>query len=399
MKNLLKPLIVKLSKTSRRNSLISSVIAIGIAVVGYTLFTTSAANLFASLEVEDGTLFGGAAAVNDEAASGGRAVQFASMTNSDPDPVPNPAGGPFLPYSANSFFRMPLPANAPIDSKSAEGINFLKTFPEQQQSKYPDFPVINGVDGNKWGTVYFQGTCSDPVWKLKGNVRSEIGFLETEGFHAPARLGQIFTGTSDSPFVVMDTCGVPSMPGGLSVWAANAAAVGNNVISVSAAGVFQHDSNGLDKRNPRSDSNKNFRSRGAIPDSMVIRKDRLEWGIANDTGLGYVLHMFFVETDSSAGFVHPMVGDESDKHGFGAEGMRIRIKPGVDLGSRGLSPAGLVIARTLQTHGAYIGDNSGSGTTLKAAQDYGQWGDLLHRDALRGLTWDDFEFVQRGYQP
>jgi hypothetical protein len=211
--------------------------------------------------------------------------------------------------------------------------------------------------------------------------------------------GKTITGTTDSPFVILDTCGVPSMPKGLTVWGAKAAVASANTVSVGAAGAFQHDSNGLDKRNPKSDSTKNFRSRGAIPDSMVIRKDRLDWAISNNTDLGYVLHMFWWETDSAAGFVHPMIGAESGQAGWGPEGIRIRIKPSVDLTKRGLSASGLAIARTLQVHGAYIGDNAGAGgTALKAEQDYGQWGSELNQDTLKGLTWDDFEFIQRGYQ-
>lgn len=305
-------------------------------------------------------------------------------------------GGPFVAYNVDSFFRKPVPAGAPIDSASAQGIAFVKSHPDQAGFPYP---VINGLAGNLWGTVYFEGKCTDPVWKLTGTVPSKVAFLASEGFHAPAQLGDTFTGTSDSPFVVMDTCGNPSMPKGLTVWAANAAKGSGTTISVSAAGAFQHDSNGLDYRNPKSSSTKNMRSRGAIPDAMVIRKDRLEHAIANNTGLGHVLHMFWVETRTADGFVHPMVGDENDKLGWGAEGIRIRIKPSVDLTKRNLSPGGLAVARTLQTHGAYLGDNSGSASSLKAEQDYGQWGSRLTRDALRGLTWDDFEFVQRGYEP
>lgn len=302
----------------------------------------------------------------------------------------------FVPYAADSFFRKPLPANAPIDAESADGIAFVKSHPDQRGYSYP---VINGLAGNKWGTVYFEGACTDPVWKLTGTVPADVAFLKTQGFHAPAALGNTFTGTNDSPFVVMDRCGVPNMPNGLSVWAANAAKGNGTTISVSAAGAFQHDSNGLDRRNPRSTSTKNFRSRGAIPDAMVIRKDRVSWAIANNTDLGYVLHMFWVETDGPAGHFHPMVGQENRHTGWGAEGIRIRIKASVDLTKRNLSPGALVVARTLQRYGAYLGDNSGSATALKAEQDYGQWRGLLARDSLKALTWDDFEFVKGGYEP
>ncbi|MBA3817277.1 MAG: hypothetical protein H0X17_00155 [Deltaproteobacteria bacterium] len=322
-------------------------------------------------------------------------IVWLTVTYADGSGSGGPVGEPFVPYSADSFFRKAVPASAPIDSESAQGITFVKNHPEQTAP----YPLINGLGSNNWGTVYFKGTCTDPIWKLTGTVPSKVAFLTTEGFHAPAELGSTFTGTSDSPFVVMDTCGVPSMPKGFSVWAANAVKGSGTTVNVSAAGAYQHDSNGLDYRNPRSSSTKNMRSRGAIPDSMVIRKDRLEWAMANNTGLGYALHMFWVETSTAAGFVHPMVGDENDKLGWGPEGIRIRIKPSVDLTKRGLSPGALVIARTLQTHGAYLGDNSGSGSALKAEQDHGQWGSLLTRDSLKGLTWDDFEFVQRGYEP
>jgi hypothetical protein len=245
--------------------------------------------------------------------------------------------------------------------------------------------------------VYVDGAATDPIWKLTGSVPSAVSFLQTEGFHAPEKLGSLLTGTSDSPFVVMDRAGVPSMPNGLTVWAAKAVAGPNHTIQVGAAGAFQHDSNGLDKRNATSNSDKNYRSRGAIPDAMVIRKDLVAWAIANKSDLGHVLHMFWAETSTAAGFAFPMVGTESSKYGWGAEGMRIRIKPSVDLTTRGLTPGGLVIARTLQRYGAYLGDNSGSDTSLKVEQDFGQWRNLLTQDALKGLTWNDFEFVDRKY--
>jgi hypothetical protein len=178
------------------------------------------------------------------------------------------------------------------------------------------------------------------------------------------------------------------------MWAWRAAPDGRFAIRVQNAGAYRHDSNGLDARNPRSNSSRNFSGRGAIPDAMVIRDDELAWAMAHDGDLGHVLHVYWWETDTSAGFVHPMVGDESGKHGFGAEGMRIRIKPEVDLDARECSPAGLVVARTLQRYGGYLGDNAGGTTSIKAQQG----SRLISREALSCVTWDDFEFVARGWQ-
>jgi hypothetical protein len=295
---------------------------------------------------------------------------------------------PFLAYSPDSFFRKPVPASAPLDARSAVGIGYVKSADPSR------FPLIRGVEGNVWGMPFAVASCSDPIWKLTGSVPSKVSWLTTQGFHAPSGFGRGLTGTSDSPMVVIDRCGVPAMPGGMTVWAAKAAPGATaNTIAVGAGGAFHHSSNGLDMGNPRSNSTKNFRSRGVIPDSMVIRDDLIAAGIGNNGDLGHVLEMFWVQTDSAAGFVHPMTGAESGKSGFGAEGMRIRIRPAVNLESRNCTPAGKVVARTLQRYGAYLGDNSGSGSGFKAQQG----STMITKNALSCTTWDDYEFVQRGW--
>jgi hypothetical protein len=107
-----------------------------------------------------------------------------------------------------------------------------------------------------------------------------------------------------------------------------------------------------------------------------------------------VLHLFFVETNTADGVVGPMTGAENGKAGWGAEGERLRIRPDVDLEARGLTGAALAIARTLQENGAYIGDNSGSSTQIKASQPQAYVGTNLATDALKGkISWADFEVL------
>jgi hypothetical protein len=97
-----------------------------------------------------------------------------------------------------------------------------------------------------------------------------------------------------------------------------------------------------------------------------------------------------------------MVGCEERQLGWGAEGTRIAIHPAVDLEKRGLSRAGLAVARTLKHHGCYLGDNSGSGTCLKAEQTSARrnpWAGLrFNQNSLAGITWDDFVVLPRGWQ-
>jgi hypothetical protein len=109
--------------------------------------------------------------------------------------------------------------------------------------------------------------------------------------------------------------------------------------------------------------------------------------------------MFFVESLSSLGHRHPMVGSEGGNTGWGAQGDRIAIRRNVDLRARGLRNAALCIARTLQTHGAYLGDNSGTETKLKGVQTTPTYdpyaGTNLRPNCLHRLTWDDFVVLKR----
>lgn len=290
---------------------------------------------------------------------------------------------PFLPYTSGSYFRSRI-LGAPIHAGRTEEFRaFMASHPEQV---YP-YPRINGVEGNAWGTAYAMGGPRMPVWRLVGEHNPKADVLFTRGFHAPEWLGDMLTGTNDSPLCVVDRAS------GFTMFCANAEVVGPRTIQATAGAVTYHSSNGLDHRNPLSDDERNFTSRGRISDAMVIRKDLVRHAVRTGSDLGHVLHLFLVETDTSAGFCHPMVGEEGGKAGFGAEGERLAIDPSVDLDARGLSPQGLVIARTLQRYGCYIGDNSGSSSALKAQQENATrplWRGTLRRDSLRGITWDDF---------
>lgn len=131
---------------------------------------------------------------------------------------------------------------------------------------------------------------------------------------------------------------------------------------------------------------------------MVIRNDLLRYAIENNTDLGHVLHMFWNVPDSGAGVAHPMVGYEKPRTGYGAEGERMRVKPSIELDARpGCGDVAKAIAKTLQNYGSYIGDTSGGNSGVKAEQ--GSTFPGLTQDVLSGcITWDDLEFLPRGYE-
>ena len=105
--------------------------------------------------------------------------------------------------------------------------------------------------------------------------------------------------------------------------------------------------------------------------------------------------------------VFPMVGSdggyEGDDPAVPPQGLRLRIKPSVDLDSLGLSDDVLVVARALQEYGAYLGDSSGR-TSLKLestrAEGRGQlWN--VRADALCGLPFTEqyWDVLPEGYAP
>jgi hypothetical protein len=292
---------------------------------------------------------------------------------------------PFVPYAAaTSYFRAPVKGLIADPARTAAFHAFMASHPDQRSFAYPR---ICGIGPNRWGTAYAMSTAADPIWKLTGHMSPFCSTLATTGFHAPEWLPAVLSGTTDSPFCVVD------LGSGFTVFGSKASIVGPRTISVQSAGITYHSSNGLHRSDPLSNDPRNFTSRGRVSEAMVIRSDLVNYGIANNTDLGHVLHMFLVETRSSDGFRHPMVACESGKNGFGAEGERIAINPTVDLTKRGLSPAGLVVARTLQRFGCYFGDNAGRESTLKAEQEtpaHPLWNGRLTQDSLAGLRWDDF---------
>jgi len=307
------------------------------------------------------------------------------------------AAMPLIPYSTDSFFRSRV-LSAVVDTyRTAAFQSFMKSHPDQQRKNYPR---INGiVADNQWGTNFHLGKSTDPIWKLTGpGLRTETRIAASQGFHMADSVADRFPGGSqDRPGLMND----PIF--GYSVHFADAVPnKATRTISVSSCGVFRHASNGLDGRNPRSSESRNFCSRGRIPDAMVIRGDLVRAAAANGSSLGHVLQMFFVETNTADGFCHPMVGAENDKAGFGAEGLRIAIKPTVDLAARGLVGGALAVARTLQEYGCYLGDNSGASSTLKGEQATAQYspyaGTNISPTCLSALSWTDFVVVQQGWQ-
>ena len=93
---------------------------------------------------------------------------------------------------------------------------------------------------------------------------------------------------------------------------------------------------------------------------MMVRLD--------EVAAGQIDHVVKIASgpETSRRSAFPMVGSDGQSRKAAAppQGLRLRIKPSVDLAALDLAPQALVIARALQEYGLYIGDSAGT-TALK----------------------------------
>lgn len=329
-----------------------------------------------------------------------------SLSSSDQTTVTaNPPVRPYIPFSSSAWIKQTI-AQLGLTQNSTKTSAMRSYINSHDPHSAPNIQGLGTGWGDSWGGVV---GCTDPVYKIgTGTVDPKNSWLKTTGFHASAQMAADLksaasTGATDLPFEVIDRCGNSMFPTGFTVKGGHAAVVAGGagtaanpyVLNVLSAGAYGNDTNGLDYRVAGSDGPNNWSSRGVIAASATIRADQVAYGIDNGSDLGQRLELFWWETDSAAGKISPpMAGFESGQAGWGAEGQVVGVTPSF-VPSASCTAGEKVIVRTLQTYGAYIGDNAGAGgTSLKGEQDHGQWAGLgLSQQGLAndcGLTWNDF---------
>jgi hypothetical protein len=170
--------------------------------------------------------------------------------------------------------------------------------------------------------------------------------------------------------------------------------------SASGATVTYLDSNGLHADTGQASDPRNTGThRGNNAAVMMARLDEVE--------AGRIEHVLKIASgpEASRRFIFPMVGSDGDSRRPEAppQGLRLRIKPDVDLEDFDLDRQTMVIARAMQEYGVYIGD-SGSVTALKLEDTRLSRGDQ-HWDmpptALCDLplTSEFWDVLPEGYRP
>jgi hypothetical protein len=292
-------------------------------------------------------------------------------------------------FEADSWWNTPLPASVPLDPAGAQILDYLRS----GKSSGLGCLTLAGAGNSPWGTPIYWAGPGDPTYDVRGIGKGrppELGSLRIPASAEPAN-------NSDGTMIVYDR-----QKGYVAALTDAHYHSSSDTWTASGGTVTYLHSNGLNVNTGRSDDPRNTGThRGNNGATMAASWDQVQAG-----AIRHVLKVA-VGPELADRYVFPMVGSDGGYRGNNPavppEGLRLRIKPSVDLNALHLAPEALVIARALQQYGFYIGDSSGA-TALKlentAAEGRGQlW--HLSPDALCGLPFKPqyWDVVAEGYDP
>jgi hypothetical protein len=253
-------------------------------------------------------------------------------------------GGVYRAFTNSSEWNTPLPPSSAdefVHDNSDAIIDEIEGF---DPAVY--WPKI--VAGADFAEPFYWGQASDPNCQ-SGQM---FTYVNTPANAAPS------TG-SDKHLTIID------IPGGTVVKYWHATDTGD-CFTGETTPQYELASNGLHKLLPESDSTNNFGHRGYPPAIHGVRYDEVDDAV-NGTGAG-IRHVIKIALDGTAD-CHHYPGQDDEGAGKGGtltcEGLIVRVKPGIDLTTRGLSSGCLAIARSLQRYGAVIGDTGGIPMAIK----------------------------------
>lgn len=291
-------------------------------------------------------------------------------------------------FEASSWWNTPLPADAPLDPAGSLILDYLRTAPESG----PGCLTLAGAGHSHWGQPVYEARPGDPEYDVKG-LSEPLPELERMRIPEGARSGS----NNDSNMTVYDR-----ERGYVVALSGAEYDPDSDEWSATGATVTYLASNGLHVATGQSDDPRNRGShRGNNGATMAVELDDVRAGV-----IGHVLKAAS-GPEVSDRYVFPMVGSDGDYHGSDPavppQGIRLRIKPTVDLEEQDLDPEALVIAQALQDYGFYIGD-SGGATALKLQNTWAEGRGQLWKvgtHALCGMpfTTEYWDVVAEGYYP
>jgi hypothetical protein len=298
-------------------------------------------------------------------------------------------GRPLRPFLDRSWWNSPVPANAPLDPDGTQVLDYLSSAPESGHGCLR----LAGAQQNKWGQPAYWAHPGDPEYDVRGLPDG----APPEMRHLRIPTGARSADNSDGTMTVYDV-----RRGYVALLTDAHYRPATNTWSASGGTVTFLDSNGLLAATGRSDDPRNVGThRGNNGATSYVRFDMVQDGDVRN-----VLKIAS-GPELSDRFVFPMTGSDGDvtdpSVGAPPEGLRLRIKPSIDLKSLGLHPQALVIAEALQRYGLYLGDSGGT-TALKLedtkAEGRGQLWTVTAEDLCTlPFTPQYWDVLQEGYDP
>ncbi|MCR4405518.1 MAG: hypothetical protein NUW24_01130 [Anaerolineae bacterium] len=273
------------------------------------------------------------------------------------------------PFSDNSPWNLPIPANPAIDPNSGAMIAHL------QQSSSPVF----------WINIY---TYTVPVWMADSStpeykVTCTQGYCGPDFDHVPIPDGAVPDPGSDAHMLILDLGRHTSW----DMWLAHQAQDG----SWTAGFGTTFDLNG--------DGVKPYGQGSARGSGFPLAAGLI---YADEVRAGHIRHALVMAYDWPRNcLVYPAstncgLSSASDAIPIGA---RLQLDPSLNLDTLGLSPGGKVVARAMQEYGVYVGDNS-YGLSLYAESFYGKpedpWKELLKENDLVKLPINKLRVLKLG---
>lgn len=292
-------------------------------------------------------------------------------------------------FEDRSWWNVPLPHDAPLNPAGEAILRYLSTGHQHGGGCLR----LAGAGRSPWGQPIYEARPSDPEYAVESDTQDlppELADLRIPAGARPAR-------NDDRSMTIFDR-------GRGYVVALSGADYhpSRQEWTVEGATVTYLRSNGLHVDTGVSDNPRNRGThRGNNGAVMAV--------MASEVDAGAIRHVLKASLgpEASTRFVFPMVGSDGDYAGndpaVPPQGLRLRLKPSLELDAMHLSPQALIIARALQRYGFYIGD-SGGRTALKLEDTVTEGRGATWRltdDALCNLPFTpaNWDVVAEGYVP